>query len=57
MAILSKTTLNYALRHGLCLDVSGDVISVFEGDEDAEPMFTILHAKGEFFYKGNIYLP
>jgi hypothetical protein len=57
MAVLSKTTLNYAERQGYCLDIDGDVISVYEGDEDSEPMFNIRHFNGEFFFGGNIYLP
>ncbi|WP_219096290.1 hypothetical protein [Pseudomonas sp. UMAB-40] len=58
-AVLSKTTLNFAERHGYSLefDSSDDVISVFEGDNDCEPLFTIQHCNGEFFYRGNIYLP
>jgi hypothetical protein len=57
MGILSKTTLNFAERHGYSLDVTDNLVWVYEGDEDSEPMFMIQHVNGEFFYKGNVYLP
>lgn len=58
-AVLSKTTLKFAERHGYSFDVGdeSDIIFVYEGDNDCEPLFIIRRVNGEFFYKGNIYLP
>ena len=62
---LTKTTINFAKRHGFDLDVVGSdnyefdnrIVWIYELDDDSEPMFAYwMNDDGTFSWRGNVYL-
>jgi len=53
---ISKTTLNFASKRNIELEVSNDVIEFYEAGEDCEPMFTYNNNEETLSFRGNVYL-
>lgn len=61
MAIITKTTVNFAKRHNLDVTIENfgevDQICVWEANNDCEWMFSYtINANGSFNWYGNVYL-
>lgn len=58
---ISKTTLNFAERRGICLNIdnnydAGQMLEFYEDGNDCEPFMMYLVSESGFSFYGNAYL-